>query len=45
MVHIGNSWDALLADQFSAPYYLKLREFLKSEYRSARIYPPMEVGS
>lgn len=41
MVHIGNSWDALLADQFTAPYYLNLREFLKSEYRSARIYPPM----
>ncbi len=41
MVHIGNSWDALLADQFTAPYYLQLREFLKAEYRSARIYPPM----
>ena len=41
MVHLGNSWDALLADQFSAPYYLELREFLKSEYRSQAIYPPM----
>ncbi len=41
MVHLGNSWDALLADQFSAPYYLELREFLKSEYRSRAIYPPM----
>ena len=41
MVHLGNSWDALLADQFSASYYLELREFLKSEYRSAAIYPPM----
>ena len=41
MVHLGNSWDALLADQFTAPYYLELREFLKSEYRSRAIYPPM----
>lgn len=40
MVHIGNSWDALLADQFSAPYYLQLREFLKAEYRSGAIFPP-----
>ncbi len=41
MVHLGNSWDALLADQFQAPYYLELREFLKAEYRSRQIYPPM----
>ena len=41
MVQLGNSWDALLADQFTAPYYLELREFLKSEYRSRAIYPPM----
>ena len=40
MVHIGNSWDALLADQFSALYYLQLREFLKAEYRSGAIFPP-----
>lgn len=42
MVHIGNSWDALLADQFSAPYYLQLREFLKAEYRSGAVFPPPE---
>ena len=40
MVHIGNSWDALLADQFTAPYYLQLREFLKEEYRAGAVYPP-----
>ena len=40
MVHIGNSWDALLADQFSAPYYLQLREFLKAEYRAGAVFPP-----
>lgn len=41
MVHLGNSWDALLADQFEAPYYRELREFLKAEYRARVIYPPM----
>ena len=42
MVHIGNSWDTLLADQFSAPYYLQLREFLKAEYRAGAVFPPPE---
>ncbi len=41
MVQLGNSWDALLADQFSSLYYKELREFLKTEYRSRIIYPPM----
>ena len=41
MVRLGNSWDALLADQFAAPYYLQLREFLKEEYRTQRVFPPM----
>ncbi|MBQ8606031.1 MAG: uracil-DNA glycosylase [Clostridia bacterium] len=42
MVNIGNEWDALLADQFEAEYYKQLREFLKTEYRSRTIYPPMQ---
>ncbi len=41
MVHLGNSWDALLADQFTSLYYKELREFLKTEYRTRVIYPPM----
>lgn len=41
MVSLGNDWDELLADEFRAPYYLKLREFLKTEYFSRQIYPPM----
>ncbi|MBQ7095894.1 MAG: uracil-DNA glycosylase [Clostridia bacterium] len=41
MVSLGNSWDALLADQFSADYYLQLREFLKREYQTNVVYPPM----
>ena len=41
MVNIGNDWDKLLADEFKKDYYLKLREFLKSEYFGHKIYPPM----
>lgn len=41
MVNIGNEWDELLKDEFQKDYYLKLREFLKTEYFSRRIYPNM----
>lgn len=41
-MHIGNEWDALLADEIRKDYYLQLREFLKQEYSTHRIYPPME---
>ena len=42
MVQLGNDWDSLLADEFEKDYYKSLREFLKSEYFSRRIYPPMD---
>ena len=41
MVSLGNDWDEILKDEWQKPYYLALREFLKDEYRSRRIYPPM----
>ena len=41
MVSLGNDWDSALADEFSSDYYLALREFLKKEYSSEVIYPPM----
>ena len=41
MVHIGNDWDSLLEGEFKKDYYLSLREFLKTEYFSRKIYPPM----
>ena len=41
MVNIGNDWDGILASEFSSPYYLELREFLKEEYRTHRVYPGM----
>jgi uracil-DNA glycosylase len=41
MVSLGNDWDALLKSEFEKEYYLNLRTFLKAEYFSKKIYPPM----
>ncbi len=41
MVQFGNDWDNILADEFKKEYYLKLREFLKKEYSTRRIFPDM----
>lgn len=41
MISLGNDWDELLSDEFKKDYYLALREFLKTEYSSRRIYPHM----
>lgn len=41
MVNIGNDWYEILKDEFSKEYYLKLRAFLKSEYKSHCIHPDM----
>ncbi len=41
MVNIGNDWDKILSDEWSKPYYLKLRSFLKSEYSRYTVYPDM----
>jgi len=36
---LKNDWQDQVGDQFEMPYYLRLREFLKQEYRTRRIYP------
>ncbi|MCM1480587.1 MAG: uracil-DNA glycosylase, partial [Muribaculaceae bacterium] len=41
MVNIGNEWDEILKGEFEKEYYLNLREFLKREYSTCRIYPDM----
>lgn len=41
MVRLGNDWDGLIGGEFSKEYYLQLREFLKREYNTRRIYPDM----
>lgn len=41
MVYIGNEWDFVLKDLFESPLYASIREFLKKEYSTKIIYPPM----
>lgn len=41
MVQFGNDWDGLLEGEFQKEYYLRLRQFLKQEYRTRTIYPDM----
>lgn len=41
MVNLGNDWDEILAEEFKKDYYLKIREILKREYVSQKIYPDM----
>ena len=41
MVNIGNDWDEVLKGEFEKEYYLKLREFLKQEYFTRKIFPDM----
>lgn len=41
MVHIGNSWDEVLAGEFDKDYYRELHNFLKYEYAHYTIYPDM----
>lgn len=36
---IGNDWDTILAEEFTAPYYRDLRHFLDKEYAERVIYP------
>lgn len=39
-VKIEESWQAVLGEEFSKPYFAELAEFVKSEYASTRCYPP-----
>lgn len=41
MVKITEEWDKILSDEFSSDNYVRLREFLKSEYSSRTVYPSM----
>jgi uracil-DNA glycosylase len=41
MAILNNDWSPLLEAEFSKPYYLQLRDFLKKEYRTATVYPDM----
>ena len=41
MVHIGNRWDEVLAEDFASEYYANIRQFLKREYGTYTVYPSM----
>lgn len=41
MVNLANDWDQILDGEFKKEYYLKLREFLKYEYKNNQIFPDM----
>lgn len=38
--HIEESWRETLRDEFEAPYFIQLKEFLKKEKKFYRIFPP-----
>ena len=37
---IGNDWDDALEEEFNKDYFLKIKEFIKEEYKTKTIYPP-----
>lgn len=41
MINVGNDWQPLFDIEQEKPYYRELRKFLKSEYFSKTVYPPM----
>ncbi|MCC2685566.1 MAG: uracil-DNA glycosylase [Paenibacillaceae bacterium] len=41
MAILTNDWSGLLESEFAEPYYVKLRSFLKEEYRTRTVYPDM----
>jgi uracil-DNA glycosylase len=41
MININNDWQEFFDIETKKDYYLELREFLKSEYKTQTIYPPM----
>lgn len=41
MVHLGNDWDEILKGEFDKEYYKSIRNFLKREYFTFTVFPPM----
>ncbi|MGB4589232.1 MAG: uracil-DNA glycosylase [Clostridiaceae bacterium] len=42
MIHIGNSWDEILKEEFEKDYFTKLQEFVAEEYQTKVIYPEFD---
>lgn len=41
MINVGNDWQPIFDKEQVKPYYLGLRRFLKTEYATKTVYPPM----
>lgn len=41
MINVGNDWQPIFDCEQVKPYYLELRRFLKTEYATKTVYPPM----
>lgn len=39
-VKIEQGWKEMLKDEFEKPYFIKLTEFVKSEYKTQLVFPP-----
>lgn len=42
-VRIHESWRKYLANEFSQPYFVQLRQFIRKEYSEKTIYPPAHL--
>lgn len=42
MIEINNDWQDFFDLETQKQYYANLRDFLKSEYKTQKVYPPME---
>lgn len=42
-VRIEESWKSVLTEEFEKPYFATLTEFVRSEYKSHKIYPPAKL--
>lgn len=41
MITFNSDWDSVLAPLFQSDYYIQIRQFLKTEYKTHTIYPNM----
>lgn len=41
-MHIGNSWDERLSDEYEKPYFRQLESTVADEYKRHTVYPPEE---
>ena len=42
-LNIASNWQSVLAKEFEEDYFIKLLEFVSSEYRTSQCYPPKEL--